>query len=111
MHLIFGTILEAIREAGLETLMKIIRAHFQENSSKFSLVASRRSQKFLLYTIETGLLSNTVRFRMCSFLLKPGVTDAELISQLNTAVAEEAERNSKLGIGQKGKAKVTISPY
>ena len=44
---------------------------------------------------------------MCSVLLKPGVTDAELISQLNTAVAEEAERNSKLGIGQKGKAKVT----
>ena len=39
--------------------------------------------------------------------MKPGVTDAELISQLNTAVAEEAERNSKLGIGQKGKAKVS----
>ena len=44
---------------------------------------------------------------MRSFLTKPGVTDAELISQLNTAVAEEAERNSKLGIGQKGKAKVS----
>ena len=39
--------------------------------------------------------------------MKPGVTDAELISQLNTAVAEEAERNSKLGIGPKGKAKVS----
>ena len=44
---------------------------------------------------------------MCFFLLKSGITDAELISQLNTAVAEEAERNSKFGIGQKGKAKVT----
>ena len=39
--------------------------------------------------------------------MKPGVTDAELISQLNTAVIDEAERNSKLGIGQKGKAKVS----
>ena len=44
---------------------------------------------------------------MRSFLMKPGVTDVVLISQLNTAVAEEAERNSKLGIGQKGKAKVS----
>ena len=44
---------------------------------------------------------------MRSFLLKPGVTDAELIFQLNTSVSEEAERNSKLGIGQKGKANVS----
>ena len=44
---------------------------------------------------------------MRSFLMKPGVTDAELISQLNTAVTKEAERNSKQGIGQKGKAKVS----
>ena len=44
---------------------------------------------------------------MRSSLLKPDVTDADSIFQLTTAVAEEAERNSKLGIGQKGRAKVT----
>ena len=134
-------------KAGLETVMKIIRAHFQEKSaselfgSLANLVQSPKEdpQHFLLRalhlrekivfaseqentklkydktqcrnlflpTIETGLLSNTIRSRMRSFLLKLSVTDAELISQLSTAVAEEAERNSKLGIGQMGKAKVT----
>ena len=44
---------------------------------------------------------------MRSFLLKPGVTGVEMNSQLNTAVVEKAERNSELGIGQEGKAKVT----
>eukprot|EP00795_Rhopilema_esculentum_P016100 gene16100-biopygen5442 len=39
-------------------------------------------------------------------LQRPDVTDAELIQQLNLAGAEESERNAKLGIGQKGKAKV-----
>ena len=141
------TYLEAMREeAGLETVMKIIRAHFQEKSaselfgSLANLVQSptedpkhfllralslrekivfpseqqntelkydkTQCQNLFLHTIETGLLSNTIRSRMRSFLLKPGVTDSELISQLNTTVGEEAERNSKLGIGQKGKAKV-----
>ena len=136
-----------MREAGLETVMKIIRAHFQETSaselfgSLSNLVQSpakdpqnfllralnlrekivfaseqentklkydkTQCQNLFLHTIETSLLSNTIRSRMRSFLLKPGVTDAELISQLNTAVAEKAERNSKLGIGENGKAKFT----
>ena len=141
------TYLEAMREAGLETVMKIIRAHFQEKSASelFGSLANlvqlptedpqnfllralnlrekivfaseqentklkydkTQCQNLFLHTIETGLLSNTIRSRMRSLLMKPGVTDAELISQLNTAVAEEAERNSELGIGQKGNAKVS----
>ena len=84
---------------------KIVFASEQENTKlKYD---KTQCQNLFLHTIETGLLSNTIRSRMHSFLMKPGVTDAELISQLNTAVTEEAERNSKLGIGQKGKAKVS----
>ena len=33
-------------------------------------------------------------------LQKQGVTDAELISELNLAVTEESERNAKLGFGR-----------
>ena len=35
-----------------------------------------------------------------------GVSDAELINELNIAVTEESERNLKLGLGMRGKAKV-----
>ena len=41
------------------------------------------------------------------FIQQPDITDAELIAQLNLAEAEESERNAKLGIGYKGKAKVS----
>ena len=138
--------LEAMREMGLETLMKIIRAHYQEkNASELYaslanlaqsptedpqnfllralnlrekiIFASKQEgsklkydtsqcQSMFLHAIETGLLSNTLRTRMRPHLQRPDVTDAELIQQLNLAGAEESERNAKLGIGQKGKAKV-----
>ena len=139
--------LEAMREMGLETLMKIIRAHYQEkNASELYaslanlaqspteepqnfllralnlrekiIFASKQEgsklkydtsqcQSMFLHAIETGLLSNTLRTRMRPHLQRPDVTDAELIAQLNLAGAEESERNAKLGIGQRGKTKVT----
>eukprot|EP00794_Sanderia_malayensis_P012536 gene12536-13822_t len=137
--------LEAMREMGLETLMKIIRAHYQEkNASELYaslanlaqspteepqnfllralnlrekiIFASKQGgklkydvsqcQSMFLHAIETGLISNTLRTRMRPYLQRPEVTDAELIAQLNLAGAEESERNAKLGIGQKGKARV-----
>ena len=39
-------------------------------------------------------------------LQKQGVTDVELISELNLAVTEESKRNAKLGFGR-GKAKIS----
>ena len=133
-------------QSGLETINKILRAHFQEkNASELyasltNLVqnANEEPQNFLLralnlrekvifaskaenanvkyepaqcqsmflHAVETGLISNTLRTRMRTHLQRPDVTDAELINELNVAVTEESERNLKLGLGQKGKAKV-----
>ena len=138
--------IEAMRESGLETINKILRAHFQEkNASELyasltNLVqnANEEPQNFLLralnlrekvifaskaenakvkyepaqcqsmflHAVETGLISNTLRTRMRTHLQRPDVTDAELINELNVAVTEESERNLKLGLDQKGKAKV-----
>ena len=139
--------IEAMRESGLETINKILRAHFQEkNASELytsltNLVqnANEEPQNFLLralnlrekvifaskagnakvkyepaqcqsmflHAVETGLISNTLRTRMRTHLQRSGVTDAELINELNIAVTVESERNLKLGLGQRGKAKVT----
>ncbi len=60
-----------------------------------------------LHSIETGLINNTIRNRMRLLLRTPGVTDSELISELNLAVLEKSERNLKLRYGKKGQAKVT----
>ena len=138
--------IEAMRESGLETINKILRAHFQEKNASelyasltnlvqnaneepqnFLLRAlnlrekvifaskaenakvkyeSAQCQSMFLHAVETGLISNTLRTRMRTHLQRPDVTDAELINELNVAVTEESERNLKLGLGQKGKAKV-----
>ena len=139
--------IEAMRESGLETINKILRAHFQEkNASELYtsltnlvqnaneephnfllralnlrekvIFASKagnakvkyepaQCQSMFLHAVETGLISNTLRTRMRTHLQRSGVTDAELINELNIAVTEESERNLKLGLGQRGKAKVT----
>ena len=57
--------------------------------------------------IETGLISNTLRRRIRPLFQDIAITDEELISQLNVAVTEEAERNKKLASSVKVKAKVT----
>ena len=64
-------------------------------------------QSMFLHAVETGLFSNTLRTRMRMHLQQPGVTDTELINELNIGVIEESKCNLKLGLGQKGKAKVT----
>ena len=140
--------IEAMRESGLETINKILHAHFQEKNASelytslinlvqntneepqnfllralnlrekvsFANKAGKNSkvkyepaqcQSMFLHAVETGLISNTLRTRMRTHLQQPNVTDAELINELNTAVAEESERNLKLGLGPKGKVKVT----
>ena len=63
-------------------------------------------QSMFLHAVETGLISSILRTRMRPHLQNPGVSDAELINELNIAVTEESERNLQLGLGMRGKAKV-----
>ena len=145
-HLPLKDSIEAMRESELETINKILRAHFQKkNASELytsltGLVQSTREeqqnfplramnlrekvifaskvgnakvryepvqcQSTFLHAVETGLIRNILRMRMRPHLQNAGVSDAELINELNIAVTEELERNLKLGLGMRGKAKV-----
>ena len=138
--------LEAMRDSGLASVMKIIRAHYHEKSaaelytSLANLVQSpseeprefllralnlrekiifasheehsklkyddAQCQSLFLHALETGLISNNLRSRMRPLLKTTDVKDEDLIAELNIAVTEEAERNSKLGLGAKQKAKI-----
>ena len=59
-----------------------------------------------LHTIEKGIISNTLRGRIRPLLQNFAISDEELISQLNLAVTEEAERSKKLAASS---AKVKVS--
>ena len=65
-------------------------------------------QSMFLHTIETGLISNTLRGRIMPLLQNVDISDEELISQLNLAVTEEAERSKKLAASS-AKVKVKVS--
>ena len=65
-------------------------------------------QSMFLHTIETGLISNILRGRIRSLLQTVAISDEELISQLNLAVTEEAERSKKLAASS-AKVKVKFS--
>ena len=61
-----------------------------------------------LHTIETGLISNTLRGRIRPLLQDVAISDEELISQLILAVTEAAERSKKLAASS-AKVKVKVS--
>ena len=50
-----------------------------------------------LHAVETGLQDESVRNKLRPFLQKVGVTDEELMEQINVVVSEESERKGKLG--------------
>ena len=52
-------------------------------------------QKPFWHSVETGLASQEIRFRIRSVLEKPNVTDKELIQAMKVAVSNEAERSNE----------------
>ena len=73
---------------------KIIYAPKEEHSKlKYD---SEHVQSMFLHTIETGLISNTLRGRILMLLQDIAITDEKLISQLNIAITEEAEQSLRV---------------
>ena len=58
------------------------------------------TQGLFLYATETGLNDGNIRTRIRPLLQQPGVTDEELIEQVNKIMADETERNRKFGLVQ-----------
>ena len=57
-------------------------------------------QSLFTHVVETGLQQESVRAKLRPLLEKKGITDEELMEQLNKAVSAESERNNKMGIGK-----------
>ena len=62
------------------------------------------TQGLFLHAIETGLNDDNIRTRIRPLLQQPGVTDEELIEQVNKIMAAETERNRKFGLGARSRA-------
>ena len=63
------------------------------------------TQGLFLHALETGLNDNNVRTRIRPLLQRPGVTDEELIEQVNKIMAAETERSRKFGLSARLRAR------
>ena len=62
------------------------------------------TQSLFLHAIETGLNYDNIRTIIRPLLPQPGVTDEELIEQVNKIMAAETERNKKFGLTARSRA-------
>ena len=111
LHRNLANIVQSPTEEPMEFLLralnlceKIIFASHEEHSKlKYD---DTQCQSLFLHAIETGLISSNLRSRMQPLLKTMHVKDEDLIAELNVAVTEEADRNSKLGLGTKQRPKL-----
>ena len=86
---------------------KIIFASYEEHSKlKYD---DTQGQSLFLHAIERGLISNNLRSRMRPLLKTMHVKDEDLVSELNVAVTEDAEKKLKPWFGYKSKGQTCTS--
>ena len=62
-----------------------------------------------IHVVETGLQQESVQAKLRPLLDKKGVTDEELLEQLNKAVSAESERNNKMGTVKHNQVSVNMT--
>ena len=55
-------------------------------------------QGLFKWSVETGLMNDTIRMRMWPYVQDSTIPDEDLIYQMQQTVSAEAERKKKLGI-------------
>ena len=66
-------------------------------------------QSLFIHVVETGLQQESVQAKLRPLLDKKGVTDEELLEQLNKAVSAESERNNKMGTVKHNQVSVNMT--
>ena len=64
-------------------------------------------QGMVLKVLETGLLDDNIASKMALILKRPGISDQEIMGELNEIVRGESQRQMKLKTKQKSSSKVT----
>ena len=104
---IFQSLTEEAREILLRALNLRDKIHFASHEEHSKLkYDDTQCQSLFLHAIKMGLISHKLRSRMRHLLKTTHIKEEDLIAEMNVAATEEVERNSKLGLGTKAKAKL-----
>ena len=80
----------------MDTMQKILFAcKEEENELKYS---PSLVQRLFRHAIETGLISDNICTRLCTYAQDPAATDEGPIQQMQHAISAETERKKKLGL-------------
>ena len=66
-------------------------------------------QGMFLKVLETGLIDDNIASKMALILKRPGISDQEIMGELNEIVRGESQRQMKLKTKQKSSSKVTAA--
>ena len=88
----------------LDARQKVLLANEMETSLKYD---AELVQGMFLKVLETGLLNDNIASKMALILKRPGISDQEIMGELNEIVRGEFQRQMKLKTKQKSSSKVT----
>ena len=90
----------------LSVRQKVLLANEMKNSLKYN---TAQVQGMFLKVLETGLLDDNIASNIALILKWPGISDQEIIRELNEIVRGESQRQMKLRTKQKSSSKVTAA--
>ena len=85
---------------------KVLLANEMESSLKYD---AELVQGMFLKVLETGLIDDNIASKMALILKRPGISDQEIMGELNEIVRGESQRQMKLKTKQKSSSKVTAA--
>ena len=90
----------------LDARQKVLLANEMESSLKYD---AELVQGMFLKVLETGLIDDNIASKMALILKRPGISDQEIMGELNEIVRGESQRQMKLRTKQKSSSKVTAA--
>ena len=90
----------------LDARQKVLLANEMESSLKYD---AELVQRMFLKVLETGLIDDNIASKMALILKRPGISDPEIMGELNEIVRGESQRQMKLKTKQKSSSKVTAA--
>ena len=97
---------QAFLMRALDARQKVLLANEMESSLKYD---AELAQGMFLKVLETRLIDDNIASKMALILKRPGISDQEIMGELNEIVRGESQRQMKLKTKQKSSSKVTAA--
>ena len=94
----------------MDTRQNILFACNEENENNFLKYSPELVQELLKWSVETGLINDTIRKRIRPYVQDSAILDEDLIYQMPKVVSAETERKKKFAIStEKSVCEVSVT--